>query len=241
MTKATDLYTSGDYGLKHQDWHLEDAPSKVDDIMPALLAVVESIQSDTVKIADVGAGTGGVVAEIVNQLAQIDTNLTVDATGFEISPVAIQTGREIFPDLDLREKFFEPSDGPFDVVLFVDVLEHLENPWEMLRIAHDASEYMIVRQPLLDNFSTFRHDNYCDQREHWGHINYFNYRSFIDMAKATGWKPLKVDLLASWELTENKNKGQQVSPLHSLVTGAARLMASYFISGFYLNAAFQRV
>jgi hypothetical protein len=239
MTNATDLYTSGDYGLKHQSWHLEDSPDKVDDIMPALLAVLETMQADTVTIADVGAGTGGVVAEVVNQLSQIDQNLLVHATGFEISPVAIKTGREAFPDLDLRQKFFESSDGPFDVVLFVDVLEHLENPWEMLRTAHAASEYMIIRQPLLDNFSTFRHNNYSDQREHWGHINYFNYRSFIDMANATGWKPLKVDLLASWELTENRD--QSVSPLHNLATRVARLMASYFLSGFYLNAAFQRI
>jgi SAM-dependent methyltransferase len=238
MTRSIDLYTSGDYALKHQNWHLEDAPNKASDIMPALLAVVESRRSQTLRIADIGAGTGAVIVEVVKRLSQTEKNLRVDAVGFEISPFAVQTGGKLFPDLDLREKFFESSDGLFDLVLFIDVLEHLENPWEILRTAHDASQYMIVRQPLLDNFSTFRHDNYCNQRDHWGHIAYFNYRSFMDMTKATGWKPLKVDLLASWELSENR--GKRFSPIHYLFNKVNRLMASYFFSGFYLNAAFER-
>ncbi|MDZ8052245.1 MAG: class I SAM-dependent methyltransferase [Aulosira sp. ZfuVER01] len=238
MVEAINLYTSGEYGLRHRDWHLDDATYKVRDIMPALKAAIASINSDVLRIADVGAGVGGVVVETVKQLTQNYQNLAVDAVGFEISPYAVKAGRELFPNLDLHQKFFESSDGPFDVVLFIDVLEHLENPWEMLRIARDNSRYIIVRQPLLDNFSTFRHNNYSNQRETWGHIGYFNYYSFMDMTKATGWQPIKVDLVASWELAENQ--GQAISPIHSFFTKTNRIMASHFLSGFYLNGLFQR-
>lgn len=239
MANATNVYINGDYGLKHQDWHLVDAPGKAEDLMPGLLAAIESSGSNTFRLADIGTGVGGVLLEVVKQLNQVHKNLNVESVGFEISPLAVETGRKLFPNLNIRQKFFESSDGPFDAVMFVDVLEHLENPWEMLRTARNSSKYMIVRQPLLESFSTFRHNNYRDQREHWGHIGYFNYYSFMDMVEATGWKPLKVDLLASWELAGNK--GQRVSPIYRLFVRANRLMASHFLSGFYLNGVFKRI
>jgi hypothetical protein len=164
--------------------------------------------------------------------------LKVEGIGFEVSQFAVEAGRKLFPHLDLRQKFFELTDGNFDAVLFVDVLEHLENPWDLLRRARATSEYMIVRQPLLENFSTFRHNNYRNQRQEWGHIGYFNYNSFMDMAIASGWKSFKVELLADWELAGHL--GRHVSPLHKLFARANRKMASYLLSGFYLNGAFRR-
>ena len=236
---ATSLYTEGEYLEQHPDWHLPDAPGKAMDLMTGLLAVVDSRKSNTFKIADIGAGVGGVLVEVVKQLNQIRPSLTVEGVGFEVSAFAVDAGRKLFPNLDLRRKFFEITDGTFDAVLFVDVLEHLENPWDLLRKARATSEYMIVRQPLLESFSTFRHDNYRNQRQEWGHIGYFNYNSFIDMATAAGWKPFKVELLAAWELAGHRSR--HVSPLHKLLVRANRRMASYLLSGFYLNGAFQRL
>lgn len=239
MIDATHLYTTGDYGIQHQDWHLADAPNKVQDIFAGLQAVVETSGKTKLKVADIGTGVGGVLAETAKQLRQSYPNLEVTPIGFEIAPSAVEVGRQLFPDLDIRQKPLEQSDGPFDLVMFIDVLEHLENPWEMLRLARATGDYMVIRQPLLESFSTFRHNNYQDQREHWGHIGYFNYHSFIDMAATTGWKPLQVNLCASWELAGNQKTS--VSPLHRLLTNTNRLMASHFFSGFHLNGAFQRL
>jgi SAM-dependent methyltransferase len=239
MADATSLYTEGEYREQHPDWHLDDSPGKAMDLMRGVLAVVDARNSDTLKVADIGAGVGGVLVEVVKNLNQVRPSLKVEPIGFEVSPFAVEAGRKLFPNLDLRQKFFDLSDGDFDAVLFVDVLEHLENPWDLLRKARATSEYMIVRQPLLENFSTFRHNNYRNQRQEWGHIGYFNYNSFMDMATAAGWKPFKVELSAAWELAGHR--GRDVSPLHKLFVRANRKMASYFLSGFYLNGAFQRL
>jgi len=238
MNDATQRYINGDYGIQHSDWHLADSPNKVKDIAPALKFIAENIDNCSIKIGDIGSGVGGVLNETVKVLKQDYPHLNVTAIGYEIASSAVETCRSLFPTLEIRQKAFDDSDGCFDLVMFIDVLEHLENPWELLRIARNTSEYMVVRQPLLDNFSTFRHNNYRDQRQHWGHISYFNYYSFIDMAYATGWLPVKVDLCAGWELAGEK-KGK-ASFLHKFLVNTNRLMSSYFLSGFYLNGVFKR-
>jgi len=101
-------------------------------------------------------------------------------------------------------EFFTRDSGNFDAALLIDVLEHLENPWDMLRVAAHNSKYLVVRQPLIANYSNFRHRNYSTQREHWGHIAYFNFPSFMDMADACGWKPIYSSLLPPWELKAEK-------------------------------------
>lgn len=238
MVEATKYYTEGEYLARNPEWHLGDSPSKVEDILTALRAIVNSQKCDTLNIADVGAGMGGVLNGTLKQLQSYYPKLSIKGTGFEISPHAVQEASKHFPDLDIRQKFFEPSDGPFDIVMLIDVLEHLENPREMLRIAHESAHFMVVRQPLIESFSTFRHNGYREQREKIGHIGYFNYRSFLDMTECENWKPFKIALLAPWELAFHKN--QSVSPIHRLILRSNRELASYFMSGFYLVGAFVR-
>jgi Methyltransferase domain len=238
MNNATELYISGEYANQHLDWHLSDASNKVKDILSYLQLVVEISAKDNLRIGDIGAGVGGVLHESIKVLKDKYSNLRISGTGFEISPSAVEKSRKIFPNLDIQQKAFEKSDTGFDVVMFIDVLEHLENPWEMLRIARETSEFMIIRQPLIENFSTFRQNQYRLQKETWGHIAYFNYYSFIDMAQTTGWKPIKLDLCPPWNL-EGENKGK-ASLLNKSLVKINHIMASYLLSGFYLNGVFQR-
>lgn len=232
-----DLYTGGDYAKKHPDWHLEHSPAKAKDLTPGLLAAVDLAGKSTFRLGDIGAGTGAVLDAAMKVLKTERPKVELEGVGFEISPDAVQLAATHFPHLTVRQKFFEGSDGPFDAVMFVDVLEHVENPWDLLRSARQASATMLVRQPLLDGFSTFRHRNYEHQRTHWGHISYFNFRSFMDMAGACGWKPLKVDLVAPWDLATTPNR-EGATFLNRSITRWNREMASFILSGFYLNGAF---
>lgn len=234
---AIERYVQGDYQAKHPNWHLADSAKKAADLQAALEAMLRDSPQKKWSIVDVGAGAGGVLDETIKRINAMDRGIEVQACGFEISPHAIALAAQRFPHLSMRQKFFEASDGPFDAVMFTDVLEHSENPWEMLRTAREAARYMLVRQPLLENFSTFRHDNYRNQREEWGHVGFFTYRFFLEMAAATGWTPLKVDLVAPWELATKDAKGGMIQ---RLMTKTNRAMASYFISGFYLNGVFRR-
>jgi hypothetical protein len=232
---AVELYTRGDYATRYPDYHLSESANKAADLRPALKVLLGVFKGRNLRIADVGAGPGGVLDEVVKVIAGLNPQITVEPVGYEISPEAVAIGAAKFPNIPLRQKFFEVSDGPVDLVTFVDVLEHVENPWELLRTARASSRYMIVRQPMLESFSTYRHSDYAGQRKTWGHISFFTHRFFLDMADATGWEPVKVDLVASWEMAGNPPGGV----IHRLITRASRPMAAFFLSGFYLNGLFR--
>jgi len=233
------IYTSGEYLQDHPDWHLGDAPNKALDVLAGLMAAIADRPDPTApfRLLDVGAGVGGVLDAALKLLARQSPALKIEPLALEISPQAVAKARELFPQLPIRQEALSPSSGQFDALMLIDVLEHLENPWELLRTVAQCATHLIVRQPLLESFAMFRHDAYKSQRETWGHIGLFNVRSFDDMLLACGWKPLKVSLLAPWELHGNLNGGRW---LPRMLVRANRLLASQFISGFYLCGAYRR-
>ncbi len=237
VNTAEDRYSSGAYMDTHPDWHLPDSPGKALDIWPVLKPLVSDYSGQTLRIVEVGTGTGGVLHETGKILHQNFPDQNLELHGFDIASSAIELGKAQFPEIQFHQRFFTLDDGPFDVTLLIDVLEHLENPWEMLRIVAAASRFLIVRQPLLGNFSTFRHDNYRTQRNHWGHIAYFNIYSFCDMAESTGWRPTQTILTAPWELKTNPRRGRAIS---RLLTRINRNLSSFFLSGFYLIGSFEQ-
>jgi len=59
---STNRYTSGEYLNNHADWHLVDSPGKVQDIMPAMSAIVkDTAEAANLSVVDIGAGAGGVL------------------------------------------------------------------------------------------------------------------------------------------------------------------------------------
>jgi hypothetical protein len=98
-------------------------------------------------------------------------------------------------------------------------LEHLENPWELLRAAQATAPYLIVRQPLLPSMGTFLRNAYARQRAGEGHIGHFDYYKFIDMTESCGWSLLDVRLLAFWELPSNRDRAKLTRKCYSFCIG----------------------
>jgi hypothetical protein len=231
-----DIYADGTYLEAHPDWHLADAPGKALDVVELYLEAVKSLGPE-VKLVDVGSGVGGYIHETLKLLKSRDPNRVYRAVGFEPADEASRRASQMFPEIEFHSRGLSPTDGPFDVASLIDVLEHLENPREMLRTCAAAARYLIVRQPLLENYSTFRHRNYEDQRKQWGHIAYFNYHSFLDMTDACGWAPIDVRLTPPWSL-EGRRTG--VSFVKRWFARWAPIQASYFLAPHYLLGAFRR-
>ncbi len=235
---ATDSYSDGGYwSTEHADW-LNTKPTKHVDILPGLLAAVDAVGKEHIRIADIGTGNAWVFMEALSLIRAARPQCNLIPTGFEVAPDGVASARARFPDLDLRERLFTDREGPFDIVMLIDVLEHLENPWDMLRQCRAAGGYLVVRQPLIASWSTFRNNQYENQRRALGHIALFDYRQFLDMTKATGWAPVATELLPVWEWP--MNKGMKASLWKKLLVKWNREFASFVLSGFYLNGAFKR-
>ena len=237
MEESVNIYTNEQYATLHKDWHIEDTNAKVMDMSVFSPSILSAVNKPEFNIADVGCGLGGVLHGMIKDLSR-QPGVKVTGAAFEISEYAATTGKQMFPELNWINRQLLETDGPYDVIMFIDVFEHLENPWEMLRLASKVAKFMLIRQPLLDNYSNFRTNNYKHQRDHWGHISFFNERSFIDMAKATGWSQFDTRLLASWELN-TQEKDMNVPIWKRVLLKKYRTPLSYLISGFYLNGLFK--
>ena len=139
------LYTSGHYMEMNPGWHVEESPWKAQQI----LRMLSRHRLSPRYIAEVGCGIG----EVLRQLQQ-----AMDAecrfAGYDISPQAIELAgsrandRLHFYEVDLaREPLGDPPEQ-FDLLLFMDVVEHVEDYYSFLRALRPRSRYAIFHLPL---------------------------------------------------------------------------------------------
>ncbi len=114
------IYTSGEYAAKHPTWDTEHSSWKAKQIMRMMAR--NNIVPKT--ICEVGCGAG----EILKQLQEkMDSDCTF--WGYEISPQAFELCKDRaneklhFKLADIKQE----QDTIFDVILLMDVIEHLED------------------------------------------------------------------------------------------------------------------
>jgi len=160
-------YTDGDYLRKHPSWHVEDSPWGATQI----LKMVQRNNLNPQTVCEIGCGAG----EILRQL-QLNLNAESEFGGYEISPQA----RELFrkrANERLHFKFHDilhEENVYFDLILCIDVIEHIENYFSFLRNIQAKSKYKIFHVPLdVSVQSVLRRNKLVKERNKSGHIHYF--------------------------------------------------------------------
>ena len=124
--QSPDLNSIGFLRTNPNALRYENQSTDPDDVGPKLASLV----SRTGRVLDVGCGTGS-VTEIIK--ARTGT----EVVGIEPDParqaMAAKRGLNVYCGL-LTEEFVKQH-GPFETIIFADVLEHLPSPGEILRIA----------------------------------------------------------------------------------------------------------
>lgn len=179
-----ELYTSGEYLEKNPTWHVEESPWKAKQILRMMR------QSGIVPrtICEVGCGAG----EVLKQLQErMDTACSF--WGYEISPQAFElcqpraNEKLQFILADIRQE----KDIYFDLILIMDVIEHLEDYYSFLRDIRPKSEYKIIHLPLdLSVQGLVRPNSLLGVRRAYGHIHYFTKDVAIQMLKDVGYEVL---------------------------------------------------
>lgn len=180
--KLEELYTSGEYLKKNPTWHVEESPWKANQIMQMLAR--NSLAPQT--ICEVGCGAGEV-------LKQLQGKMDVSCTfwGYDISPQAIEltksraNERLHFKLADLRQE----QEAFFDLMLIMDVIEHLEDYFSFLRDLKLKSQHKIIHLPLdLSVQSLLRPNGLLGNRRAYGHIHYFTKDIALEMLKDVGYE-----------------------------------------------------
>jgi SAM-dependent methyltransferase len=175
------IYDNGKYLEVTRTWHAEDSPWKAAQI--GKLIIDNQIHPTT--IVEVGCGAGAVLDELSKMKYLCD----VQFVGYDISPQAIELAkaREGVKVKFYCEDFFSQGHaGRFDVLLVVDVFEHVQDYMGFLRKCRTKAEYKIYHIPLDIHVSSVLRNAFLRTRYTLGHLHYFTSDSAIATLKDTG-------------------------------------------------------
>lgn len=167
------------YKTTNPSWHVEDSPWKATQI----LKLLERNHLQPKSIVEIGCGAG----EILNQLYQRMEDKTIQFSGYEISPDAYSFCKTRAKD---RLRFFQQdlpaTNGTYDLLLMLDVFEHVEDYYGFLRKAKEKATYKIYHIPLDLSHFYIMMNGLMKQRKKVGHIHYFNKDTALASLEDTG-------------------------------------------------------
>lgn len=174
-------YTNGEYFSKHPDWHIEDSPWKAEQI--ALMLRRNNVTPST--ICEVGCGAG----EILRQLQQ-KLGGNCECWGYEISPQAFELCRtRASESLHYKLADIQEEDVFFDLILMIDLIEHMEDYFSLLRAIKHKSVYKVLHIPLdLSVQTLLRAEPIIRTRRAAGHIHYFTKEIALALLEDVGYE-----------------------------------------------------
>ena len=174
-------YLNGDYLKNNPDWISHDSDWKAQNV----LKLLEDNFFQPQTICDVSCGSGKVLETIRK------SNPSVGLTGYDISPDA-----KLFWDrLQQNDITFKAGDflilnnEKFDLILLLDVLEHIADPHKFLSDIKEKANYLVIHFPLdLSVISVLRESPLLYVRRKVGHIHYFTKGLALELLNECGFE-----------------------------------------------------
>jgi SAM-dependent methyltransferase len=159
-------YIDGDYLAQNPGWSLEDAEWKAG----MITSLLKQNNVQFTSAAEVGCGAGGVVYCLQQQYPG------VPFSGYDISPQAIALAQQ-FKQENLHfynEDFLQKETAQEDLVLVIDVVEHVPDFFEFLTKLKKKGRQFVFHIPLDMSCRTLLKPHVLlQQRRAVGHIHYF--------------------------------------------------------------------
>lgn len=175
------IYESGDYLKNNPSWDREDCSWKAGFVIEFL----RNHKIMPVSICDIGCGSGGVLAEVKQSYPESDL------FGYDIAPDAAQFWSE-YTKMNINfilGDFIELNTLKYDIILLLDVIEHLLDPITFLVNIQEFSQYIILHIPLdISAITVLREKPILRQRETVGHIHYFTKNLALSLLKECGYQ-----------------------------------------------------
>jgi 2-polyprenyl-3-methyl-5-hydroxy-6-metoxy-1,4-benzoquinol methylase len=171
MTEKIYTEENGAYLKNNPTWHVEDSPWKAKQISKMLIRNPIKPKS----IAEIGCGAG----EILNQLYGSMPD-DVRFTGYDISVDAISLAKLREKErLQFKQENFLETNERFDLLLMMDVLEHVDDYLGFLRLCKGKAKNTIFHIPLDISAQGILRNTLMDARNSVGHLHYFTKETAI--------------------------------------------------------------
>jgi hypothetical protein len=207
------VYQNGEYLHNNPTWHIEDSPWKAKHVLDIMKKNRISPQS----ICEIGCGAGEILRQLQNQ---INPNCTFD--GYEISPQAYALSqKQANPKLRFHLQNFLDSPSHFDLILLMDLIEHLEDYYGFLKKIHSCSDYKIIHMPLeLTLFSILKPAGLQIPFSNLGHLHHFTKETALRTLTYCGYE------IIDWSYTNPFTELPKKGNLNRLLKPAVKLAAS---------------
>lgn len=176
------MYVDGDYFERHPTWDVEDSPWKAEQVRRLLSSQGVTPRS----VCEVGCGAGAILEDLARTVPAIE-----ELVGYEVSPQAYELAKQHRSDR-LSFKLCDLADEDpglrFDVLLIMDVLEHVEDYLGFLRQMRKRADHVILYLPLDLSVSALLRGKLAFWREELGHLHYFTKQSAIASLEYAGYE-----------------------------------------------------
>ncbi len=203
---VSSIYQNGDYLSQNEDWHAAESPWKANHI----LNILENNKVSFNTLAEVGCGAGRILHELSNALPNKSFK------GFDISPQAAGFWQTL-PEsnrVDYALEDFLETDEQFDVLMAIDVFEHVPDYMGFLKKLSTHSKYFIFHVPLDLNMLMVAKDEHLALRNRIGHIHYFSQSTTVSTLQDCGYKVTDWFYTADCDLPGHE---RSINPLRKLL------------------------
>jgi len=182
-------YLESDYLEHNPAWDMEDSPWKAERTNSMLRKYGVTPKT----FCEVGCGAGGVLGSLGAYFPD------AEFTGYDIAPDAEKFWSELrISGVELHVgDFFSLNKQNYDLILLLDVLEHVADPHQFLIAMKPCSKYMLIHFPLdLSVLSVLRESPLLHVRRKVGHIHYFTKGLALELLEECGLEVI------GWQYTE---------------------------------------
>lgn len=200
-SQPAEHYTSGDYW---QNREKSESTYKVH-LVDSLIKKSHLNLSPHIKAAELGCGQGAFLFPFADFLEKHD--LDYQLLGYDISTPAINLAqsRNQHPENKLKFLTGSANDLPngLDFIFCMDVIEHVENPFEFLRNLSNKSKYLILHLPIEHSIGHLLMRNPTQSYNTFKHIHFFSWESANLLIKESQFELVNYQFTAASDVVLN--------------------------------------
>jgi Methyltransferase domain len=184
MSNVESRYFDDGYLSENPEWDRKDALWKANQV----LLMLSKNQIKPLSLCEVGCGSGDILVNLLKSLT------STKMTGFDISPQVERFWEEHKGISEIEfylGDFHKINNSKYDLLLMLDVIEHLSDPFVFLENSRACANYFIFHIPLdLSASSVARGTPLIQSRNKVGHLHYYTKDLALATIQETGYKIL---------------------------------------------------
>lgn len=218
------MYNNGAYLTNNPGWHESDATWKASQV----LSLLDAQKLRPKSIVDVGCGTGGVLDAIADSLHGSQL------VGYDPSAKAVNMVKRS-ERVDLRVGTPADVDQRYDLLLSLDVFEHVEDYIGFLRSLRPIADRFIFHIPLdLSAQTVIRERPLLAARSGVGHLHYFTRATALASLETAGFEIICDKLLLPSDMPDRRPRTRIANVPRRLTQLLGAKLSARVLGGFTL-------